>query len=151
MILPGIATPKLTFFFITPQNNISIWFQNPSTLHFFLIFECCVIWYQFVISLFSMSTLLQMIYDDIWSKSFHFKEKEVFCVLSDNHYHAMPGSDFSKWNNIIKNLRYIENGLSLLTLSNSTIGTKARISYIVGKNPRGKCDFQRLQCLPFKD
>ena len=102
MILPGIATSKLTFFFITPQNNISIWFQNPSTLHFFLIFECCVIWYQFVISLFSMSTLLQMIYDDIWSKSFHFKEKEVFCVLSDNHYHAMPGSDFSKWNNIIK-------------------------------------------------
>ena len=144
MILPGIATPKLTFFSSLRKTTLAYGFKTHQHCIFFLIFECCVIWYQFVISLFSMSTLLQMIYDDIWSKSFHFKEKEVFCVLSDNHYHAMPGSDFSKWNNIIKNLRYIENGLSLLTLSNSTIGTKARISYIVGKNPRGKCDFQRL-------
>ena len=102
MILPGIATPKLTFFSSLRKTTLAYGFKTHQHCIFFLIFECCVVWYQFVISLFSMSTLLQMIYDDIWSKSFHFKEKEVFCVLSDNHYHAMPGSDFSKWNNIIK-------------------------------------------------
>ena len=97
MILPGIATPQLTFF-SSLRKTLAYGFKTHQHCIFFLIFECCVVWYQFVISLFSMSTLLQMIYDDIWSKSFHFKEKEVFCVLSDNHYHAMPGSDFSKWN-----------------------------------------------------